>query len=227
MPSCGICGELPCIKPATRRALEQFDFAYRLDNKLSRPNVAIASMLVDQGKYRDADPYFAEELEQHADDAQVHFAKRAAPLHEGRANEAEEFAASAAKLGLDSPLFLRHRSMIAMQQGDFPRAEKYCELALSQSPEQFTALTNLALSLAQQADAAKRDRALAVATQVAKLRPGHPQAQATLGWVLYRRGQLEKAEAALRGATAARYRTTVAFLLGSRVAGGGQRRGDA
>lgn len=196
------------------RAFEQFDYAYRLDETRDRPNVAIAAMLVDQGKFREADKYFAEALKDYPDDPKVHFARSAALLYEDRLDEAEQHAGRAAGLGMNSPLFLRHRSVLAMQRGDFAEAQKFCEIVLAKLPEDFTAKTNLALALVEQNDKAKHNRALEVAQQAAQQHPQHPQALAALGWVHFRLAQYDKAEPLLRAAAeAARREPMCLFFL--------------
>jgi tetratricopeptide (TPR) repeat protein len=59
-------------------------------------------------------------------------------------------------------------------------------------------INNLALALAGQNDDAKRRLALEYAQLNARQYPDQPDAAAMLGWVLYRQGRVEEAEANFR-----------------------------
>jgi Flp pilus assembly protein TadD len=99
------------------------------------------------------------------------------------------------------------RGLAALFRKDYATAEKYFEAARLQSPGNFAATNNLALTLCEQTDEhtgqpdqAKLNRALELVNANYKIDPRNPEINSTLGWVLYRAGMLARAEDALRQA---------------------------
>jgi tetratricopeptide (TPR) repeat protein len=99
------------------------------------------------------------------------------------------------------------RGLVALFRKDFKTAEKFFEDAHLQSPGNFAASNSLALALCEQKDErsgkpdpAKLNRALEYANANYQANSRNPETAATLGWVLYRAGNLDRAEQALRQA---------------------------
>ncbi len=196
-----------------KQAFEQFDIAHRQDPKIARPEVSMAVMHVQGQDYAKADQWLQKALAKYPDDAGVHFQCSIALMYEDRAEEAERHAAKAAELGLDSDALLSHRGLIAMQLGEHERAEEFYQQALERT-QSIDAKTSLALALAEQDDPAKRKQAMEVIQSAAKQQPNYPMVKTVLGWVQFRNGQLDDAEATLREAAGRlpSERTTLLFL---------------
>jgi tetratricopeptide (TPR) repeat protein len=92
------------------------------------------------------------------------------------------------------------RGVVALFQKDYEGAATFFEAAHLQSPSAFAASNNLALALCELKDEAKLRRALEYATTNARQYPKETEAASTYGWVLYKAGQIDAAEQALRQA---------------------------
>jgi Tfp pilus assembly protein PilF len=89
-------------------------------------------------------------------------------------------------------------SGIAARMGEQPKpAEDYFMEALRISPANADTLNQLALLLVDQAEPAKRQRALEFAGIGSRLNPESSDCQVTLAWVLYALGRANEAERAL------------------------------
>lgn len=174
----------------------------------------MAVMYVTQLDFRKADAWFQKALQRYPDDPAVHFERSIALLHQDRADEAQQHAAKAAQLGLDSATFLTHRGLIAMRLQQYERAAEYFRFVLDRMPQHTGALTSLALALAEQDDVAQRKRALELLKSATPAQRNSPLARSVLGRVQFRNGQLDAAEETLT-AVAARMpseRSTLFFL---------------
>ena len=89
--------------------------------------------------------------------------------------------------------------LIALYQKDYAQAAAFFQKIVDQSPSNFQAINNLALALVHQGPADKK-RALEYAQMNAQRASNHPDAFATVGWVLYQLGRSTEAEAAFRKA---------------------------
>jgi tetratricopeptide (TPR) repeat protein len=103
------------------------------------------------------------------------------------------------------------RGLVALYKKEYKPAERYFEDAYLQSPTNFAASNNLALALCEEKgadgkpDPAKLNRALQFANANYQAKPRNSEAASTLGWVLYKAGQKDRAEMALRLATSLDY----------------------
>src|SRR5207237_10634736 len=73
---------------------------------------------------------------------------------------------------------------------------------LEQGQGNFSASNQLALLMADQADASKLPRALEIASSNLQTNPQNTEAESTLGWVFYKMGKLDDAERHLRASSA-------------------------
>lgn len=197
-----------------QQALDQFDNAHRQDERISVPQISMAAMCVQAGQFDQAEQWFAQALEQHPRDPNVHFERSVALMHQNRADEAQQHAELAAQFGLDSPLLLLHRGSIALQQEKHGQAEQWFESFLAKIPGHGAASSNLALALVHSREEAKRQRALQLALHAAQNEPRSVDAAAVLGWVLFQLGRMDEAEQQLRQALgrSASNRTAMYFL---------------
>jgi tetratricopeptide (TPR) repeat protein len=93
------------------------------------------------------------------------------------------------------------RGAIALFEKDYASAEKYFQAALLQSPKLFAASNNLALALVEQNSDEKKRRALEYAEDNARQHQktqNGPEAFSTYGWVLYKLGNIDEADKALK-----------------------------
>ncbi|MCE5266689.1 MAG: tetratricopeptide repeat protein [Planctomycetaceae bacterium] len=118
----------------------------------------------------------------------------------GQLDQAKEYADAAYRLDPKNLDAMNFRGLIALFQKDYRKAEAYFEAAMEKAPDQmkFAASNNLALALAEQSDESKKAYAMDLASKNFSKYPRMADAVSTLGWVLYRRGQLDDAEKVLR-----------------------------
>ena len=112
------------------------------------------------------------------------------------------------------------RGLVALWEKDWVVAEENFQKVVEDSPLDFAARNNLALALVEQDDPAKKQRALEYAEANYRDHKDNPDALSTLGWVRFRRGEFDKAEAALNqslkaagGPTNTDTATYVAYVL--------------
>jgi tetratricopeptide (TPR) repeat protein len=113
---------------------------------------------------------------------------------------------------------------LALLQHDRASAEKYLETAALESPTNFEAGNLLALTLCDEVDTAKQQRALALARANVDRFPRSSEALATLGWVLQRQGRQAESEQALnRAAGAGPLNTNAIFFVATMLERQGHR----
>jgi tetratricopeptide (TPR) repeat protein len=87
--------------------------------------------------------------------------------------------------------------MVALWEKKWLEAEHYFEKILLENPNDFIAKNNLALALVEQDASVKKQRALAYAEGNFRIDGNNPEVLSTLGWVYFRRGEFDRAKAAL------------------------------
>ena len=110
--------------------------------------------------------------------------------------KAEAMLAEARKANPGNLNLLILSGVAARMQKKMKPAEDYFVEAHGISPANGDVINQLALLLIEQADQAKRDRALQFASMSAQLNNQNPDAQITLAWVLYQFGRTGDAETA-------------------------------
>ncbi len=146
--------------------------------------------------------------------ARVHRARATWLLERGRTPDAKAAVEEAAKLEPGSNEGERIRARIAWYLGDPAESQRILEPLHRDAPADFAIANLLSLSLTDQDDRDLRARGLQLAEINARQSPRSPDALATLGWALYRNGQVDRAEQALRQAVSG-VRTTpdIAYYL--------------
>jgi tetratricopeptide (TPR) repeat protein len=119
-------------------------------------------------------------------------------LEQGRADEAQTRAETAAKIQPKANEVQRVLGLAARQRNDLAGAERIFQDLWAQSPGDAWGRSQLALVLAAQNDETKKRRAVELAEQGIKLEPKSPRALATLGAVYFRTQRLDDAEKLLR-----------------------------
>jgi len=91
----------------------------------------------------------------------------------------------------DSTSLRYARSLVSQQQADIPAMEADLRAILAHDPDNATAMNALGYTLADQTD--RLDEAFALITRALELNPGEPAILDSMGWVLYRKGELAQA----------------------------------
>ena len=184
------------------KAYEQFKIAFLRDNETSPPELSMGVMHVNEGEFQQGDHWFARALEAHPKNAMLHFQIAVALMVQDRALDSAKHSAQAAHLGLDSPDLKMVRGYAARQMRQYQAAERFFRETLSERPGDISAVNQLTLVLIEQKDDAKKQEAFELATELLQAREQSANAQATLGWVMYRTGKVDEAEKILRDAIA-------------------------
>jgi tetratricopeptide (TPR) repeat protein len=93
---------------------------------------------------------------------------------------------------------LYNRALYIYEQGDFAAMERDLRLILARDPDHADSLNALGYTLAERNE--RLDEALGLITRALELRPDSAAILDSMGWVLYRRGELEQAVSYLQRA---------------------------
>jgi tetratricopeptide (TPR) repeat protein len=197
-----------------QEAFDQFQTSVRQDSTNNPPEVSMAVMYVRRQDYDKARQAFESAVKKYPEDGRVHFEYANMLLLIDEAAQAKEHADKAAEMGIANSTLSMQRGYIARQLGDLAGAEKHFSDVLDKEPSHFEAMNQLALTLADQKDDAKKKRALALAELNVKRFPKSSYSHSTLGWVYYRMGRLDEAHRSLHYAgTQAKVRSETIYYL--------------
>jgi tetratricopeptide (TPR) repeat protein len=178
-----------------RREMEQ---AMQDDPKLEPAAIALGWLYTEIGQQDQAAQWMEAAVKEAPKDFRAHLSHARWLLEQNRAEEAGRAADAAARLAPDSRDTQFLRGLIARTCKDYAPAERLFETLHQQSPGDFSISNQLALTLVEQTDDSKRQKALQLAEINARLYPNAGEALSTLGLVYYRLGRTEDAEKALR-----------------------------
>lgn len=131
---------------------------------------------------------------------------------QGRVERAWSLAAEALERFPDDLNLLYTRAMLAEKRDDLAQLERDLRFILAREPDNAMALNALGYTLADRTD--RLDEARTLIEQAVKLNPEDPATLDSMGWVLYRQGDLEGAERWLREAYARLPDAEIAAHLG-------------
>lgn len=179
-------------------ALKNLQEAAKLNADMLPPESVLARWFARSGDQENAKKWLVAALTAAPQNPHARLVAAQWAWETGQLDEAEKQASAA--LQLDSNYYQAKilRGVIALFRKDYKAAEMYFEAAHLQSPKDFAASNNLALALVEQKDEAKQRRALEYAENNVKQFPRKGDTYSTYGWVLYKLGRLQDAEAALR-----------------------------
>lgn len=183
-------------------ALERLRAAAKADAELLTPEAILAMFYHKSGDRENAKKWMTAALVAAPKDLNTHLIASQWALETGQLYEAQKQAIAALRLSPTSLNAKLLQAMIANYERNYEAAEMFFESALKQTPSNLFITNNLALSLAEQNDDAKKQRALELAEANAKLYPEVAEVLSTYGMVLYRLGRLADAERALRDSAA-------------------------
>lgn len=190
-------GKALFLSGAKDEALDSFRASHEHDPSTNLPELSLAAMHVKMGAIAEAEQWYRKAKEEYPRDARPWFEYGAALLVADRVEESKahidkavEIGAQLDSLGVDVPLM---RGLLARRMNDYEAAEAHFTEVLKNSPGHVEALRQLPLVLIEQADDAKRQRAMRIARLLARRYPDQPQVASTLGWVYFRLDKREDA----------------------------------
>jgi tetratricopeptide (TPR) repeat protein len=146
---------------------------------------------------------------------------RAADLYIGETQIVQKYGDRDAALALyaialgaypDNRDLLYNRALYVVELGDFAWMERDLRRLLEDDPDNVDALNALGYTLADRNE--RLDEAFALVSRALKLRPDSPAILDSMGWVLYRQGDLERAATYLRRALQLNQDDEIAAHLG-------------
>jgi tetratricopeptide (TPR) repeat protein len=164
------------------------------------PEAALGRFYEQYGDHEDAVKWMTKSLTVAPTDLRTRLIVAQWYLETGQIDEARTHADKALTIeprSLDAKIL---RGVVALFQKDFKEAEKWFQEAHLQSPGNFAASNNLALALCEQNDDSKLRRAAEYANANYQQNQKSADAASTLGWVLYKAKDLQRADQALRQA---------------------------
>lgn len=147
-----------------------------------------------------------------AEQAQVTVAEAQVLRDAGRLLEAYQLMNAAAPKFKDNPEFLYDLALLAEKAGQLEVMEKSLRQVMHQAPDNHHAYNALGYSLAERN--VRLQEAYELIDKAMKMAPGDPFIMDSMGWVQYRLGNLNEAEAHLRRAYALRNDPEIAVHLG-------------
>jgi predicted Zn-dependent protease len=199
------------LEPANARArqrlgkalfsLDQQDEAYKElqkasqeDSALEPAEVMMGWLFTRAGNLKKAEEWMDYAAKTSPDSLPVRLGVASWLLEQGRPDEAQSQAETAAKIQPKSNEVQRVLGLAARQRNDLAWAERIFQDLWAQSPGDAWGRSQFALVLAAQNDETKKRRAVELAKQRVKLEPKSPRALATLGAVYFRTQRLDDAE---------------------------------
>ncbi len=176
------------------KAIDLYQRAIAKGAKLPTPKLIVSRIASQQGKTDVADKYFAEVMKATDVDPESIRLAVSIQLNRGDIGEADKFLARAIEAepnNLDNFLLA---GRINLFKRDYPAAEKCFQDAILISPNNYIAVQGLALSLAEQNEPLKKERALAYAKNNVQRSGESLDSVATLAWVYFKSDQLVEAE---------------------------------
>jgi uncharacterized protein (TIGR02996 family) len=201
-------------------AQKELEQAVKDDPTLEAVPVSLGWMYSQRGDQAQAARWFEQAVAAQPDDAQVRLAMATWLVQQGKGEAAQEHLDRAQQVAPDLVPAKLLRASLLRNAGDLKGAEQILEPLNRESPENLQAGNLLALVLADQDDAGKRDRALTLATANVQRFPSETLTLATLCWVHFRRGELAEAERAIVQAATlgGRFTTEQAYYFASVLA---------
>jgi len=178
-------------------ALARLRTAHALDNKQLTPEALMGQLYEQTGDRENAARYMTLATGAHPNDLNTRLAVARWALDTGDLPLANEQAEAARRIDAESLAGLLLSGTVALYTEDYAQARRHFEAVVAKSPNHFAAINGLALTLCEQEESEKKQRALECALGNLRMYPRSTEAAATLGWVYYRLGRIKEADGVL------------------------------
>ena len=186
-------------------AYARFQKAYQTNNEMARPEINMGLLYEQGGKRANAEKLIALAVKRDGDSVNTRLAAAQWFLEAGLVQEARENAQAALKIESTSSQAQMLIGMSARYEGEYQAAADAFETVHLESPSNFAAINQLALSLIEQTDESKRRRSVEYAQintrTFADLQQANGrEAAVTMAWILFRLGRQAEAGRGIQSA---------------------------
>ncbi|MFO0946784.1 MAG: tetratricopeptide repeat protein [Planctomycetota bacterium] len=183
-------------------AFGELETASKNDIELPPPAVNMGWFFTQKGNAQEAESWMRKAVEQNPEDARTHANLANWLLQQNRAKEAKDHIRGALERDPKSIAYQQLQGQIFRHLKEYDSAEKIFSDLNQKFPAEMLYSNQLALSLIEQEDRAKHQRARQLAEVNFRQYPKNADVLTILGRVLYRLGEVDNAEQALRQAIA-------------------------
>lgn len=163
--------------------------------------ITMSRLYQEEGDMKNAEKWMRFALKENPQSEKVSFTAATWFFQSGQIEEAEKYLRKAKKQGLNSWEGELLEGMVFWYKKRYTDAIRILEKVIYRVPSHATANNVLALSLVEQKDTKKQERALQLAQLNARLYPNDTTIISTLGWVYYKLDKETEAKQALQRAT--------------------------
>jgi tetratricopeptide (TPR) repeat protein len=193
-------GQALFMQKKYKEGFDELSAARRIDKNLPDPYVPAALFYDQQGMMNEAQQAFDRAVKNDPKDVNTLANYGQWLIKANKLDQAEQTLAKARELKPQDLRVLFLSGVAARMNKKMKPAEDYFMEALRIAPGEANTINQLALLLIEQSDEEKRNRALQFALISSRMNAQSPDAQVTLGWVLYQLGRTGDADAALKNA---------------------------
>ncbi|HSQ57497.1 MAG TPA: hypothetical protein VLM40_17380, partial [Gemmata sp.] len=181
-------------------AYTELKTAYKDDPTLDPPELTMAELWTAKQDFAKADEWYGKAVASHGNSAKVHRGFVGYALGRGKIDVAKEHLAAAQKIEPKARDTRAVAGLLARYLKDYATATTIFEELVRDHPSFAFATINLALVLAESADANDRRRAVELAEVYAKQNQRQSEARAIYAYCLFKAGRSADAEGAARAA---------------------------
>jgi tetratricopeptide (TPR) repeat protein len=181
-------------------ALAELQTAHRDDPTVNPPELEMAGLWSLKADHPKVEEWYAKAAQAHPNSAAVHRGFGGYWLERGKPDAARPHLEAAQKLDPNGRETKALAGLMARYRRDYPAAAAVFEDLVREHPNFPFATSNLALVLAESADAAQRKRAVELAEAYVRLNPRQAEAHAVYGYALLKNDRPADAEKALSAA---------------------------
>jgi tetratricopeptide (TPR) repeat protein len=193
-------GQALFMQKKYKEGFDELSAARRIDKNLPDPYVPAALFYDQLGMTNEAQQAFDRAVKNDPKDVNTLANYGQWLIKAGKLDQAEQVLTQARELKPQDLRTLFLSGVAARMNKKMKPAEDYFMEALRIAPGEVNVINQLALLLIEQNEEEKRNRALQFALISSRMNSQSPDAQATLGWVLFQLGRTGEADAALRQA---------------------------
>jgi Tfp pilus assembly protein PilF len=194
-------GQALFMQKKYKEGFDELSAARKIDKNLFDPFVYAALFYDQLGMMNEAQQAFDRAVKNDPKDVNTLANYAQWLIKTGKLDQAEQVLTQARELKPQALNILFLSGLAARMNKKMKPAEDYLMEALRIAPAEVNVINQLALVLIEQNEEDKRNRALQFALVSSRMNNQSPDAQATLGWVLYQLGRTGEADAVLRNAS--------------------------